>query len=205
MYIMQACVNMYNYISLFESGWERTTRFHGNSPLLSNFSLSLSVFRCPVSIFLSLSVSFFVYPTSLISYYYSSLAPSCTHTLSLSLSSCSPSLQLSATEENYSLSILEARHSPTVKPTFSFSVSFFSRRRIPWLKVSSRLLLSTTVFFSFSNDPTLRSMIFYHTLERIIEGAGNGPGEGPNTRSHCDYSTSIERDKLTLLDWFTSK
>jgi len=48
------CKHVYTYISLFESGRERTTRFHGNSPLLSNFSPSLSVLRSPISIFPSL-------------------------------------------------------------------------------------------------------------------------------------------------------
>jgi len=128
-YMIQACVNMYTYISLFESGWERTTRFHGNSPLLSNFSPSLSVLRSPVSIFpslLSFALRFILvyYQSHLSLLLLTSLAPSCALPLSPSLSPLSAltPLQLSATEENYSLSILEAQHSPTVKPTFSFSL-----------------------------------------------------------------------------------
>lgn len=93
------------------------------------------------------------------------LAPSCTLCLSLSLSlslSSSFSLlrarphQLSATEENYSLSILEAQHSPTVKPTFSFSVSFlFTATNSLTKGILPLAFLFRPLFLPFSNDSTL--------------------------------------------------
>lgn len=195
-YRMQACVNTYNWVS----GWKRTTRFHGNLPLLSNFSLSFHV-----SLFLSLSstpLALSLYPHLLVSSSsHRSLQVTCS--LFLSFFFLVPTLpglppRKKTIHCQYSRPDI---HRPWNQLSLSLFLSFHGDG-FPWRYHSPLLLFSASFFLSlffFSNDRTKGQWSFITLGRELWRG---GEWQGSNTRFRRDYT---RRDKLALLNWFISK
>lgn len=179
---VRVCVNTYTCIYSYprESGWERTTRFHGNFTPPIKF-LSLSIF--PVSLFIPLYYTLLQRVSSLRRsraarskphVLFPSLSIFLTLSLSLSLSLSlflfllvltHPLIVFPSRKKTIHCQYSRPRHPPTVKPTFS-SFLFFNGA------TNTEGIRSLPFFFFPSRPPimTLRSMIFYHTSWRELSG-----------------------------------